>query len=332
MARAKETKKITKKTIMCVKCGMITDGYEKLFPKTNSALYAGYEGYLPICKSCFNKLYSQFLDIYKDEFVVLRRICQLFDIYYNENLAKSLINSDIRTIPTRYISKTNLNPHAGKTYHDTILEEDKAKKVQEITEQSLQEQINSKNDDSSDEEVNEEVSRQLIEARKIFGSITDDKDALYLKNEYDDWKFRTGAKSKSEEEIIKNICYNSLSLKKARESKTSTKAIEETLLNNIKAGGWQPKAEENGDEMSLSQWIQTIEQERPISEVQDKYKDVDYLKEYIDVFYYGHLGKATGVKNIYADKYDEVMKKYSVIRSELTDEEDEDALAKLFGD
>lgn len=33
MARTKTIKKITKKTIMCVKCGMITDSYEKQFPK-----------------------------------------------------------------------------------------------------------------------------------------------------------------------------------------------------------------------------------------------------------------------------------------------------------
>lgn len=332
MAKTKNTAKITKKTIMCCKCGTITDSYEKLFPKTNSGLYAGCEGYLPICKTCLNKLYSEFLDIYKDHFVVLRRICQLFDIYYNENLAKSLLNSDIRTIPTRYISKCNLNPHAGKTYNDTIFEEEKAKKVQEITEKSLRQQQEKIIEEVSDEEKDEEVKKQLLEARKIFGSITDESEALFLKNEYDDWKFRTGAKSKAEEQIIINICYNELSLKKARESGTSTKAIEETLLSNIKAGGWQPKTEENGDEMALGQWIQVIEQEKPISEVQDRYKDVDHLKDMIDVFFYGHLGKATGLKNTYVDKYDVVMKKYSVIRDESTNDEQDDIMSRLFGD
>ena len=172
----------------------------------------------------------------------------------------------------------------------------------------------------------------MADARKIFGSITNENDALFLKNEYDDWKFRTGAKSKAEEEIIKNICYNSLSLKKARESGSSTKAIEETLLNNIKAGGWQPKTEENGDEMSVGQWIQTIEMERPISEVQDRYKDVDNLKKMIDVFYLGHLGKATGIRNIYIPEYEETMKKYSVIKNESGEDEQDDVITKLFGD
>ena len=332
MARTKTIKKITKKTIMCVKCGMITDSYEKQFPKTNSSLYAGYEGYLPICKTCLNKLYSEYLDIYQDHFIVLRRICQLFDIYYNESLAKSLMNSDMRTIPTRYISKLNLNPHIGKTYHDTILEEEKAKKVQEITEQSLRQQENREDAEINTEEIDETVEKQLADARKIFGSITNENDALFLKNEYDDWKFRTGAKSKAEEEIIKNICYNSLSLKKARESGSSTKAIEETLLNNIKAGGWQPKTEENGDEMSVGQWIQTIEMERPISEVQDRYKDVDNLKKMIDVFYLGHLGKATGIRNIYIPEYEETMKKYSVIKNESGEDEQDDVIIRLFGD
>ena len=332
MAKTKNTAKITKKTIMCCKCGTNTDGYEKLFPKTNSGLYAGYEGYLPICKTCLNKLYSEFLDIYKDHFVVLRRICQLFDIYYNENLAKSLLNSDIRTIPTRYISKCNLNPHAGKTYNDTIFEEEKTKKVQEITEKSLRQQQKKIIEESCDEDKNEEVKKQLLEARKIFGSITDENDALFLKNEYDDWKFRTGAKSKAEEEIIKNICYNELSLKKARESGTSTKAIEETLLSNIKAGGWQPKTEENGDELALTQWIQIVEQDKPISEPQERYKDVDGLHKLIDVYYLGQLGKATGIKNIYIPEYEEEIRKNSVIRNETSEEEQDDVITKLFGE
>lgn len=332
MAKTKNTAKITKKTIMCCKCGTITDGYEKLFPKTNSGLYAGCEGYLPICKTCLNKLYSEFLDIYKDHFVVLRRICQLFDIYYNENLAKSLLNSDIRTIPTRYISKCNLNPHAGKTYNDTIFEEEKAKKVQEITEKSLRQQQEKIIEEVSDEEKDEEVKKQLLEARKIFGSITDESEALFLKNEYDDWKFRTGAKSKAEEQIIINICYNELSLKKARESGTSTKAIEETLLSNIKAGGWQPKTEENGDELALTQWIQIVEQDKPISEPQERYKDVDGLHKLVDVYYLGHLGKATGIKNIYIPEYEEEIRKNSVIRNEAAEEEQDDVITKLFGD
>lgn len=332
MAKTKNTAKITKKTIMCCKCGTITDGYEKLFPKTNSGLYAGCEGYLPICKTCLNKLYSEFLDIYKDHFVVLRRICQLFDIYYNENLAKSLLNSDIRTIPTRYISKCNLNPHAGKTYNDTIFEEEKAKKVQEITEKSLRQQQEKIIEEVSDEEKDEEVKKQLLEARKIFGSITDENEALFLKNEYDDWKFRTGAKSKAEEQIILNICYNELSLKKARESGTSTKAIEETLLNNIKAGGWQPKTEENGDELALGQWIQIIESEKPIGEVQDRYKDVDGLKKLIDVYYLGHLGKATGLKSVYVPEYEKEMQKYTVTRNDDIDNDQDDAMIKMFGE
>lgn len=226
----------------------------------------------------------------------------------------------------------NLNPHIGKTYHDTILEEEKAKKVQEITEQSLRQQENREDAEINTEEIDETVEKQLADARKIFGSITNENDALFLKNEYDDWKFRTGAKSKAEEEIIKNICYNSLSLKKARESGSSTKAIEETLLNNIKAGGWQPKTEENGDEMSVGQWIQTIEMERPISEVQDRYKDVDNLKKMIDVFYLGHLGKATGIRNIYIPEYEETMKKYSVIKNESGEDEQDDVITRLFGD
>ena len=72
--------------------------------------------------------------------------------------------------------------------------------------------------------------------------------------------------------------------------------------------------------------------ERPISEVQDRYKDVDNLKKMIDVFYLGHLGKATGIRNIYIPEYEETMKKYSVIKNESGEDEQDDVITKLFGD
>ena len=70
------------------------------------------------------------------------------------------------------------------------------------------------------------------------------------------------------------------------------------------------------EKMCIRDRIQTIEMERPISEVQDRYRDVDNLKKMIDVFYLGHLGKATGIRNIYIPEYEETMKKYSVIKNE----------------
>lgn len=325
----RSNKSVSKKEYRCCKCGKTTQKAEE-FSKVQNPLYDGLNGRLPICKSCLNKLYIKYLESYNDHYKAIKRICQLYDFYYAESIANNVKEYDPKVMITRYLARMNLNQFSDKTYDDTLRDEEKAQKLKEETVKNISESTNKKD---KEKEIDEGTKYIISQARKLFGNVIDDDDAIYLKSEFDEWKVRTGAKTKAEEEIIKNICYNQLSLIKARSNNENTDKIEEILLKNIKAGGWSPDSKDNSSlaEMNLGLWIQKIEQNRPIDEVDDKYKDVDGLKRMIDVYMVGHLGHSTGLRNIYVPEYEEEMDKYTVYKTNDDEELEETEMDLLFG-
>lgn len=327
----RSNKSVSKKEYKCCKCGKTTEKIDN-FSKVQSDLYDGLGGYLPICKKCLNQLYTKYCNLYHDHYKALKRICQLYDIYYSESIAATVEDYSPTAIATRYIGRINsLNQYDGKTYEDTIEDEEKAQELEKQNKINLSENV------QVDEELEhdyDEITKDIIaEARRLFGNIVDDEDAIYLKSEFDEWKVRTGAKTKAEEEIIKNICYNQLSLIKARSNNENTDKIEEILLKNIKAGGWSPDNKDNSSlaEMNLGLWIQKIEQNRPFDEVDEKYKDIDGLKRMVNVFMVGHLGHSTGLKNVYVPEYEKEIDKYTVYKTNDDEELEETEMDLLFG-
>lgn len=331
---SRSNKSVSKKEYKCCKCGKTTEKIDN-FSKVQSDLYDGSNGYLPICKKCLNQLYIKYCDLYHDHYKALKRICQLYDIYYSESIASAVEDYSPTTVATRYIGKINsLNQFSGKTYDNTIEDEEKAQKAQKAEKQNKTNSLENDRVDKELEQDYDETTKDIIaDARRLFGNIVDDEDAIYLKSEFDEWKVRTGAKTKAEEEIIKNICYNQLSLIKARSNNENTDKIEEILLKNIKAGGWSPDNKDNSSlaEMNLGLWIQKIEQNRPFDEVDEKYKDIDGLKRMVNVFMVGHLGHSTGLKNVYVPEYEEEMDKYTVYKTNDDEELEETEMDLLFG-
>ena len=51
--------------------------------------------------------------------------------------------------------------------------------------------------------------------------------------------------------------------------------------------------------MTFGQLIDKWEQEKPIPEPDEEFKDVDKIGLYIDVFFKGHLSKMMGLKNAF---------------------------------
>lgn len=287
---------------------------------SKSEVFTGRNNRLPICNKCLEEYYNQYLEIYSgDVSLTIRRVCMMFDIYFHEDIVKLSKNGNMGSSRIgNYISRSNLQQYKDKTYDDTLREESQSPIIpkQEILET----------------ELNEDNKYLISEAKKLFGEAISTEDALYLKSEFDEWKVRTGAEKKSEEEIIKNICYNQLDLIKARANNKPTKDLEKTYLDNIKAGGWSPEKTDSNtlSDMNLGLWIQKIEQNKPIDEVDEKYKDVDNLKHYIDVWMVGHMGKSTGIKNIYVPEYENEILKYTV-KKEIEDSDSDEGMKKLFG-
>lgn len=151
---------------------------------------------------------------------------------------------------------------------------------------------------------------------KLFGSGFSNEDYLYLQDQYDDWCSRTQVDSKSQQTYVVQICSQLLDIYKDRKSKKDVtnklKALD-TLMN---AANLQPKQNVSNaatDSLTFGQLIEKWENEKPIPEPSEEFKDVDGIGKYIRVWFTGWLSKALGLKaNVFTKEFDEEIAKYNV--------------------
>ena len=66
--------------------------------------------------------------------------------------------------------------------------------------------------------------------------------------------------------------------------------------------------------------------------IRDRFKDVDKIGLYIDVFFKGHLSKMMGLKNAFSNLYEKFMAKYTVTKPQYDEDSDSEALFdQIFG-
>lgn len=76
----------------------------------NSWVYP--QGRLPICKKCMNEMYMYYFSKYNDAYKAMNKICQLFDIYFDVRLFKTVIEGDY--VVGRYLQRLNLRQNRNK--------------------------------------------------------------------------------------------------------------------------------------------------------------------------------------------------------------------------
>lgn len=131
-------------TMKCLHCGMELT-YKNFYQlHNNSNIYLGNNNYLPVCKDCLKILYEQHKIRYANQFSVLgmkpeelkeneienlavRWLCMEFDIYYSDRLFDAALKQ-MKKFPnvdmvTAYMRISNLKQSKGKSYDDTIIEE-----------------------------------------------------------------------------------------------------------------------------------------------------------------------------------------------------------------
>ena len=301
------------------KCPCCATSYVKLddnFPASQSELYAGWNYHLPICKKCLDKMFEHYTEVYgNDEDAAIRRICEKYDIYYNVSLlnASRKITKNRSRIHT-YISKANLVQYKGKTY-DTTLDEERKEGVIETL------------DDVRDSK------KAKLKTVKFFGTGFEDDDYVFLEDEYLDWTTRHECNTKAQEEVFKQICYAQLDILKAKRAGLPTKDLTKTLQDLLATANLQPKQTKDNtlaEQNTFGTLIRKWENERPIPEPDEEWKDVDGIAKYITVYFLGHLCKMMGIKNSYSRMYEAEMAKYKVEKPEYEDD-DEALFDAVFG-
>lgn len=95
---------------VCSHCGRVKKetSYYKI---KHNQLYKG--GRLPICKKCMNDMFNYYYGRYRNKYMAMNKICQLFDIYFDTRLMKS-IDADSSSLVGRYLQKLNLRQNKYK--------------------------------------------------------------------------------------------------------------------------------------------------------------------------------------------------------------------------
>lgn len=284
-------------------------------------------GLFPICKKCLIGMacdYDKKTNQYTDNKQKTMKVLEMMDLPYIDSMYQSALTScaeDVQdkhrnTAWSHYITVIKSLPNwRGKTWKDSEFGID-------------------------DEVVDEnglmfKSKKPRREIYKIFGAGFSTEDYLYLQDQYDDWKARTQVDSKSQETYIIRICFKLLDIWKAQRSGKDTKDLDKSLNDLMAAANLQPKqnvANAATDALTFGQLIEKWENEKPIPEPTDEFKDVDGIGKYLRVWFAGHLSRALGLDNGYSKEYDEYIARYKVSKPEIYEEgSSSDIYNKIFG-
>lgn len=309
--------------MMCPVCGE--------FKKRKTAFYDDNRfasGKHPYCKECILKIAEQRVkdrDEPNETKESVKKVLQILDKVYDDGFYEKCIkgasdgvkeknrHSPFATYITAILS---LPQWQGKTYADS-----------DFGSTELKTEL-----DEETERMNDELIRK---AKERFGDEYNNVDLLFLEKEYEDWTTRYACESKAQELLFKRICFKELEIEKAQKQGKDTKELDKTLQELL--GSAQLKPSQNAsnsltESKTFGQLIEKWENEEPIPEPSEEFKDVDKIGLLIDVFFKGHLSKMMGLKNAFSARYDQFIKKYTVNKQEYQNEEySEEMFDKLFG-
>ena len=135
--------------------------------------------------------------------------------------------------------------------------------------------------------------------------------------------------------LFKRICFKQLEIDKAQKAGRETKELDKTLqelMGSLSVKPSQKNSNSLTETMTFGQLIDKWEQEKPIPEPDEEFKDVDKIGLYIDVFFKGHLSKMMGLKNAFSALYERFIAKYTFKKPEYDEDVDSEVLFdKIFG-
>lgn len=119
--KAKKPTPKREQTYVCYRC---TREYTKQlgnFSKTRSPMWAGNDGYIPVCNQCTRELYEHYFEVFNSKEAALRRLCMKFDVFWADSVYKMTLGGAVRDNPFKeYVSKSNLAQVKGTSYDDTL--------------------------------------------------------------------------------------------------------------------------------------------------------------------------------------------------------------------
>lgn len=311
---------IDNNVLKCPVCNEFISTYEGFYTDKRYAT-----GYFPECKKCVRAQVEQRANSKQEPNETVesvQKMLQKMDLPYIDDLYKAQckIVADASAEKNRHsafaaylVPIKSLPQYVGKTWKDSEFALD---------------------DDTNPDYEQKEVKKTIKAGKKRFGNYPNE-DLMFLENEYQDWTTRYTCESKAQELLFKRICFKELEIDKAHKAGKDTKELDKTLQELMSSLSVKPSQKNSNaltESMTFGQLIDKWEQEKPIPEPEEEFKDVDKIGLYIDVFFKGHLSKMMGLKNAFSALYERFIAKYTVKKPEYDEDVDSEVLFdKIFG-
>lgn len=281
--------------LKCTRCGETKRANSINFYKSYSEIYKStHENRMTICKTCLLEISENFKNKFNSETRSLYEICKLLDVYYEKALylsAKAQAENKGSNPYQIYFQKVLSMPQ----YRPKIFLDSEPFDV----ESDLSERV-------------EEVGRDIVE---FWGDGYSQNDYDYLNREFETMLARYEVDSYAQEMLMQEICFQRLEIKKKRASGSSVDKEIKTLQDLLGSANIKP-AQENAsmssEQVTFGTLIKKFENEKPIPEPLPDWMDADWIRKYVNTWFFGNLMKMMGKPNPYADEYKKEMDLYTV--------------------
>lgn len=296
----------------CTSCGKSYASQAVNFFQTKSPLFKNNNGRLPFCKDCAEEFYGRVLKMFDgDEMRALEYCCHTFDWYYNPDLANEVIHSGMPKRLGVYFSKMTLPQYykLGTRYSHTI---------KEMMESDLLEETDKPSGDAEGEVEWRTLDQVPQSVSKFFGAGYRPNEYMFLNNQYQDWAKRYECKTKAQEELFKSLAISQLVIQRVQKSGSAKEISDAMKTFQDLLGTANLKPAQSGDsgagdaQQPFGVWAKKYENERPVPEPLEEWKDIDGIHRELNTFFLGHFCKLLHVTNDYELQYEEEMEKYTV--------------------
>ena len=265
------------------------------FYNADEVLYP--DGKFHLCKNCVKQLIDE--KGFDGVLLVLRAM--------NKPFLQSIWNGNWND----YIKMiSSLNQYKHLTFNDSELTGDKIKFIPRV---------------KMDEEEIDEFDDDIEQYEEKWGRGFTLEEYRFLENEYQKLITHYKCDSYAMEILFQEIAQLRLTIKKAREDNKPVDKELKTLQDLLGSANIKPVQETGAnapEQATFGTLIKKYENERPIPEPDEAWKDVDGIRKYISIWFFGHLCRMLGIKNDYYQEYEKEMNKYKVELNEIREDED----------
>ncbi len=336
---AKAVPPMQKRRYICTCCGKESTRQKNIYFSTKSELYKFNNGYLTMCTNCIKKYYDLLCKRYDDSIFAFYHLCSTFGWNFNEIAVKKAIAESIDPIGG-YVKNMNVGICKGKTFDDNIMDYYNKLKSNENEQLVSQETIDlTEVENPKCQQLQEKIDELEAELEEVKGKIKEDNtpdisenkkkwlhkmeqrwgdgmkiyDYEYLEEEYEQWATIYGCKEKNMKTLVEEICLIKLTIRNNRAQGKPVDKDQRQLQEFLGACNLKPIQESstNSEEQAMGLWIKHIEEDRPIPEPSEEFKDVDGIRKYFNWFL-GHLLKVLGKESKQRQEYEKELEKYTV--------------------